>query len=157
MRVVIPLQLPCLFLFPSSVVADCYIWWYWYVGWIGYWCVDDDVYIVYRVWWIMNCPMGTIPNGSCISGAMTSILFCLWIWFGPFIWMIVDDNNWLVYLWWLCWILSSYLLNFFSCPCQTFPTSIITTLSYQALTYLLVVVVIYIYIYILVQFVCDTM
>jgi len=74
--VIIPLQLPCLFLFPSSVVADCYIWWYWYVGWIGYACVDDDVYIVYRVQWIMNCRMGTIQHGSCISGAMNYCMHC---------------------------------------------------------------------------------
>ena len=144
--------------------ADRYIYIYIYISTIrlscchatmySYCLVVIYMYILCRVQFILYNQIYTVRlnDGNCTPPSAIVDCYIWWHWYVQW-----NDNNGLVYWWWWCWIMSTYLLNLLSCPWQTFPTSIITTLSYQALAYLLVVlVVIYIYIYIWVQFVCDT-
>jgi len=125
----------------------------------------------------INMYIGTIRLSYCscsfchigIVCCIQSIIYCMvkrWELYSPsaivdcYIWWCWyvqwNNNNGLVccWWWWWCWIMSTYFLILLSRPCPSFPTRIITTLSFQAVTYLLVVVVIDIYIYIYKGIIC---
>ena len=120
-------------------------------------------YCTWRVRWIMYCPMGTIRCccSCCLTmGTARYQIKGIWIWFRPFVWVIVVPNwKWIFVIMCIsCWYTS---VKFICFNPQFVVLFIVVLCCYSLLLFIVVVVVIiivvsYVQYQVGVQFVRDT-